>query len=501
MIGTNLEGIGPDLWEATKQTIYMVGVSSLLATLLGIPLGLFLFIVGPQGLKSRPTLYRVLAFVVNVVRSVPFIVLLVFLTPLTRALVGTSIGSTAAIVPLTIAAVPFLARLVESAVKEVSPGKTEAAVAMGADRLQITRKVLLPEARPALVAAVTVLIVAQIGNSAMAGVVGGGGLGDFAIRYGYQRFQTDVMIVTVVLLVVMVQAIQWMGDRLARSMTERQQDSGSPSSRRRWLAVSVALGLLVVSGVAIAARDDDSGTSGPLRVGATPVPHAEILTYVRDNLAAEAGLQLEIVEFTDYIQPNTALQDKVLDANYFQTVPYLAEQSAAAGYDFVNIGGVHLEPMGLYSDRVDDIAALPQGAQVAIPNDASNGGRALSLLADNGLLTLADTGETSPSVRDITENPKDLDIIEIEGAQLPRSLPDLDAAVINGNFAIDADLNPAEDALVLESTEGNPNVNILVARQDNQSDPRIRTLIQLLQGPEVVEFIETTYSGAVIPAK
>ncbi len=221
MIRTSLEGIGPDLWQATQETIYMVGVSSALATLLGIPLGLVLFIVGPQGLRPRPTLYRVLAFIVNVIRSVPFIVLLVFLTPLTRALVGTSIGSTAAIVPLTIGAVPFLARLVESAVKEVAPGKTEAAVAMGADRLQVTRKVLLPEARPALVAAVTVLIVAQIGNSAMAGVVGGGGLGDFAIRYGYQRFQTDVMIITVILLVVIVQAIQLTGDRLSRSLYKR----------------------------------------------------------------------------------------------------------------------------------------------------------------------------------------------------------------------------------------------------------------------------------------
>ena len=218
MIRTSLEGIGPDLWQATQETIYMVGVSSLLAVLLGIPLGLLLFIVGPLGLKPRPTLYRVLAFVVNVVRSVPFIVLLVFLTPLTRALVGTSIGSTAMIVPLTIAAVPFLARLVESAVKEISPGKTEAALAMGADRFQITRKVLLPEARPALVAAVTVLVVAQIGNSAMAGFVGGGGLGDYAYRYGYLRFQSEVMFITVVLLVVLVQAIQWSGDRLARSL-------------------------------------------------------------------------------------------------------------------------------------------------------------------------------------------------------------------------------------------------------------------------------------------
>ena len=220
-LASNLQGMGPDLWEATLQTLYMVGVSSLVAVLLGVPLGVLLFVTGPTGLSPRRTFNRVTGFVVNVIRSIPFIILLVFVAPLTRAIVGTTIGSTAAVVPLTIAAVPFLSRLVEAAIKDVSPGKTEAAVAMGAGRLQITRKVLLPEARASIIAAVTVLVVAQIGNSAMAGVVGGGGLGDFAIRYGYQRFQSDVMLVTVVLLVVIVQAIQYVGDRYSRSLSHR----------------------------------------------------------------------------------------------------------------------------------------------------------------------------------------------------------------------------------------------------------------------------------------
>lgn len=217
----NLQGIGPDLWEATVQTLYMVGVSSLLAVLFGVPLGVLLFATSPAGIAPSPLFNKVLGFIVNVVRSIPFIILLVFVAPITRAIVGSTIGSTAAIVPLTIAAVPFLARLVESAISDVAPGKTEAAVAMGASRRQITSKVLLPEARATILAAVTVLIVAQIGNSAMAGVVGGGGLGDFAIRYGYQRFQSDVMLVCVVLLVVIVQAIQYLGDRFARSLTHR----------------------------------------------------------------------------------------------------------------------------------------------------------------------------------------------------------------------------------------------------------------------------------------
>jgi D-methionine transport system substrate-binding protein len=249
-----------------------------------------------------------------------------------------------------------------------------------------------------------------------------------------------------------------------------------------------------------AATDTAAALSEPLKVGASPVPHAEILKFVQDELAGDTGLKLEIVEFTDYIQPNVALAEKQIDANYFQTVPYLEEQSTAAGYDFTAVTKVHLEPLGLYSSSLKDVADLPDGAEIAIPNDPTNGGRALDLLAANGLLTLADTGATSPSARDITDNPKNLKITEIEAAQLPRSLQDVDAAVINGNYAIDAGLKPAEDALVLEEAEDNPNVNVLVVRAGDEDDPRVQALAQLLTSDEVRTFIEDTYQGAVIPA-
>ncbi len=271
--------------------------------------------------------------------------------------------------------------------------------------------------------------------------------------------------------------------------------------------VRVLTSLLLIAGLAACgSSDDDPATDGSgetlatLKVGATPVPHAEILNYVKDNLAEAAGLDLQIVEFTDYIQPNIALNEGQLDANYFQHLPYLEEQMAAAGYDFVNIGGVHLEPLGLYSQKITALDQLADGAIIAIPNDPTNGGRALKLLESNQLLTLEDTGDTSPTVHDIAENPRNLDVVEIEAAQLPRSLQDVDAAVINGNYAIEADLNPAEDALVIESAEDNPYVNVLVARAEDKDDPNLQTLIALLQGPEVRAFIEETYSGAVIPA-
>ncbi|TFV52849.1 methionine ABC transporter permease [Blastococcus sp. TF02A-35] len=210
--------IYPQLLDATWETLYMVGVAALITVLLGVPLGVLLTVTAPGGLAPRPALNRLLGLVVNLGRALPFIILLVLVAPVTRGIVGTTIGSTAAIVPLTIGAIPFLARLVETSLREVAAGKVEAAMSMGARRRDVVRTVLLPEALPSLVAGVTVTVVALISYSAMAGAVGGGGLGDFAIRFGYQQFRTDITLATVVLLLVVVQALQWAGDRWARSL-------------------------------------------------------------------------------------------------------------------------------------------------------------------------------------------------------------------------------------------------------------------------------------------
>jgi D-methionine transport system permease protein len=210
--------LAPQLMDATGETLYMVGAATVLTVLLGVPLGVLLTVTAPGRLAPQPVLNRLLGLVVNLGRSLPFIILLVLVAPITRGIVGTTIGSTATIVPLTIGAVPFLARLVETSLREVAHGKVEATLAMGARRRDVVRTVLLPEALPSLVAGVTVTVVALISYSAMAGAIGGGGLGDFAIRYGYQQFRTDITLATVVLLLVVVQLLQWSGDRWARRL-------------------------------------------------------------------------------------------------------------------------------------------------------------------------------------------------------------------------------------------------------------------------------------------
>lgn len=216
-----MDTLAPLLWQATLETLWMVLPSALIAQLLGTALGVALTLARPGGLRPQPLAHRVLDAAVNVGRSLPFIILLVLLIPLTRLITGTSIGSTAATVPLTVAAIPFVARLVEGALRDVPPGVTEAARVVGATTGQIVGKVLLPEARPALIHGFTVMLVSLIGYSAMAGAIGGGGLGDLAIRYGYQRFETDVMVATVLLLLVLVQGVQWLGDRAARRADHR----------------------------------------------------------------------------------------------------------------------------------------------------------------------------------------------------------------------------------------------------------------------------------------
>ncbi len=209
------------LADSFVETIYMVGVSAFIATLLGIPLGIVLVTTGQGHILENTKLNAVLGAVVNATRSTPFIILMVAIIPVTRALAGTSIGTNAAIVPLSIAAIPFLGRIVEAAIREVDHGVIEAAQAMGASPLQIIRKVLIPEALPALVLGLTITVVSLIGYSAMAGAVGGGGLGDLAIRYGYQRFRPDIMLATVVILIATVQLVQSCGDRLARRLNKR----------------------------------------------------------------------------------------------------------------------------------------------------------------------------------------------------------------------------------------------------------------------------------------
>lgn len=259
------------------------------------------------------------------------------------------------------------------------------------------------------------------------------------------------------------------------------------------------LPLILLAGAALSACGADADApSGRLSVAATAIPHAEVLEVVKPLLAAE-GVDLQVRVFNDYVQPNDQVAQKHIDVNYFQTEPYLQAYNAGRGTDLVTVVGVHIEPFGAYSRRHASLQALPEGADVAIPNDPSNNSRALILLHTAGVITLADPANALATQRDITANPKGLKFRELDSAMLPRILDQVDLALINTNYALDAGLDPTRDALAIEGSDS-PYVNFLVARADNRDDPRVQALARALTSAEVKAFIEQKYRGAVLPA-
>ena len=271
------------------------------------------------------------------------------------------------------------------------------------------------------------------------------------------------------------------------------------------LALSLSLSLTACGGDGGANTTDDDTSSDAdaaetvtLTVAASPTPHAEILKQCVPILK-EQGIDLVVNEYSDYVIPNTAVEDGDEDANYFQHIPYLDDFNATRGTHLVNVAAVHIEPMGVYAGKTASLEELADGATIAVPSDATNEGRALLLLETQGLIKLADSTNLSSTPNHIVENPKNLEFVEMEAAQIPSSLADVDLAVINSNYALGAGLNPTEDALVLESADS-PYVNVLVVKEGNEETPAVLALIEALHSDTIRTYIEETYGGAVIPA-
>lgn len=272
----------------------------------------------------------------------------------------------------------------------------------------------------------------------------------------------------------------------------------------KWAAAAAAgvfaLGFLTACGGGDkkeAAAKPADGKEVTLKIGASPVPHAEILNAVKDNLKKD-GVNIEVVEFTDYVQPNLALAEKELDANYFQHKPYLDQFCKDRNLKLVSVANVHLEPMAVYSAKYKDLAELPEGAHVAIPNDPTNGGRALLVLQAAGLIKLRDGAPITATPQDIVENKKNLQFSELEAPQLPRSLEDADISVINMNFALEAKLDPSK--AVYTEGKDSPYANIVVVREGDENRPEIQKLVKALQSETVKKFLEEKYKGAIVPS-
>ena len=263
------------------------------------------------------------------------------------------------------------------------------------------------------------------------------------------------------------------------------------------LSAGLAFGLCACGDKTAPAPKADAPKAVTLSIGVSPVPHADIINFVKPTLEKE-GVNVKVIEFNDYVQPNLALDSKELDANFFQHKPYLDTFAKEHKLNLAVLCAVHLEPMGVYSKSVKAIGDVPEGAKVGIPNDPTNGGRALLLLQRLGLIKLNDPNNLFVTPADIVENPKNLKIIEVEAAQLPRSLDDVAMGVINCNFALGAGLNPVKDSIAIEAKDS-PYANVVAIRAGEASRPEIQTLKELMNSPELRKFIEEKYQGSLLP--
>ena len=264
---------------------------------------------------------------------------------------------------------------------------------------------------------------------------------------------------------------------------------------KKILAIALVALLTIVSVFAQATSETQS-SSTKIVVGATPEPHAALLSLVVDDLAAQ-GITLEVKEFTDYVTPNDAVEYGEIDANYFQHIPYLESFNTEHGYHLVNAGGIHVEPIALYSSKYSSLSDIPNGAVIAIPNDPTNEGRALLLLQSAGLIKLKDNAGLEAIPLDIVENPKNLKFSEIEAATLPRILSDVDAAVINGNYAIPAGLVATRDGLYVEGADS-PYVNVIAVKAGNENNPAVKALVEALKSDEVKAYVAEHYKNGEV---
>lgn len=273
--------------------------------------------------------------------------------------------------------------------------------------------------------------------------------------------------------------------------------------KKIWMipALSLTIALAACGGGGEESGSEEETTT--LTVGASNVPHAEILEFARDQLEEE-GVDLQIETFNDYIVPNQALAEEEIDANYFQHVPYFESQIEENDYDFANAGAIHIEPMGVYSQDYDSLGELPEGAEVIMSSSVADHGRILSMLEDEGVITMEEDAGIDATIDDIAENPKNIEFsANVEAATLPQAYQngEGDAVFINSNYALDSDLSPSEDAIAIESAEDNPYANIIAVRSGDEDREEIQTLVDVLHSDEVRSFIEDEYEGAVLPAE
>lgn len=473
-----------DIIGACWQTLYIVFLSTFASVLLGLLLGLLLFFTVRRGLMSQPFIHHSFGLATNIVRSIPFIVLLFALIPFTRWLIGTSIGNNAALVPLVIGAIPFYARLAEAAFNEVPKSMLEMANAIGANKWQIIVKILIPEALPSLIKGATLTAIALVGYSAMTGIVGGGGLGELAYDYGYEQGMLNITLTTIILLVIFVQCIQWLGDWLVKKRTLK------PAF---WLSC-----VLLILCIGSQVWPTDLNSKNTLVVGVMSGPEEHIMQVAQEVAAKDQHFKLKLVVFSDYNTPNAALNSGAIDANIFQHKPFLDRQIRKYGYHIHAIAKTFVYPFGFYSRKIQNIKELTPHTLVALPNDPSNEGRALRLLQKAHLITLKPGVGLFGTIYDVASNPLQLKLLTMASAQIPHALDDVTLAGLTNDYVKTAGFT-VQQALLKEGKDS-PYANLIVVRSGDHN-PLFPKLIAVMHSQEVVQATFKQYpNGAAVKA-
>jgi len=456
------------VFQATSETIYMVFISSFLGILGGLTIGLILYLIRKKKSILFRLIYIFLNININIIRSIPYIIFMISILPFTRFLVGTSIGINAAIVSLTFSAIPFYARITENAIDTVSKNLIKATESMGANNWQLI-KVYFYESYPLLIKGAVLTIISVLSYSAMAGVIGGGGIGELAIQYGYQQFNITIIIYSVIILTIMALFIQTTGNWLSRI--------------KKFYPVIIFSLILWIYCIFFILHNSKE-YQGVIKVGIVNGPMQTVMKLAK-KIAKRNGLILDIKTFDDYILPNIALNNGDIDANIYQHKPFLENQIQKRHYEIVSIGKTFIYPMGLYSIKLHSLNELKKGDVISIPSDPANRGRALIMIAKSGLIKLKSNVGLFPNIQDIIRNPKRLIFICISAAQIPRSLKDVSSGVITNDYVKISGLNINKS--LLHENKNTPYVNLIVVRKKDQNNIKLKKLVDIMHSDPIVQ--------------
>lgn len=498
----NVVAMKGEFVSAIWQTLYMTLVSAVIAGVLGLITGVALVVTQKGGLAENKVVYNILDKVVNLLRSIPFIILLAVIAPLTILIVGTSVGTTAAIVPLTVGIFPFYARQVQTALLTVDPGVIEAAEAMGSSPWEIIFRIYLREGRVEIIRTSTITLISLVGLTTMAGAIGSGGLGDIAISIGYARYENDITLAATLVILIIVFAIQLIGDFLVR-VCQRKVSKRTAITSLGVLAV-VLIGLF---GVHVAGSQQQAAPASQttIKLGSINTDYQVWQHLAKSKEAKKLHLNLKVQRITDGVQLNNAVAQGDLDANAFESWSYLETYNHQHPKTKLSaIGTTYYEAMGLYSNHYKKVSQIPKGATIAIANNPSQAARGLLLLQKAGLITLKKNfNAATGTVSDITKNPKNLKFKEIDDTTGPRVKNSVDAVIISNSVAFDGGLNVLKDSIFHETINKNTkdNINVIAVQAKNRHSKKLKKLLTLFHSKEAQAYLKKKFDGTKIEVK